>query len=538
MQHGEREFSATVLTERSKGAEYGVEPHGKLFHRPMSTTSKMSSIEFLQIQKDNTLTCSQKLDEIQDLIQNIGHPPLGSLYHVSDIFEDCVHQEHVKCLKTAYLISKDGNILASSDLGHGLEAIGTQDINAVNQFIKQKIQGQDLGKAHFLAPIIPHLYRGQENEMASQMQDWYNTYSYFFFRAIETTLKCFLEESSGHGAQDFSNELDPIKDKLEDIAQIQGLDRDNAYQDKNYKVVKVSILLNDLEWDTKNTIDWNEVQSNLSQYPHLKALLTFNNNPISDLQKHNAHPLTKLLMLDNSHELAYYDYCLELIQPGKGQNSDPNADLRDDLLKRVEYESAIAEIEVFNALRREFGINDVAIKESAPDAGKPDAKITAGGETIWVEVTLPRPQPSYEVARHYSASMNPQESGARTTVTNKLREQIREVKEETGDRTMLVIKNEESKVDDEIIEDYVEGVTAIGRPNDDPDAEPIFLTADSGLQYDNVPDHLDILVNYSMLKDLSSSPYIEGQVANLTNVGQSIIDQLTDAFNADGLTPP
>lgn len=28
---------------------------------------------------------NQKLDEIQDLIQNIGHPPPGSLYYVSDL---------------------------------------------------------------------------------------------------------------------------------------------------------------------------------------------------------------------------------------------------------------------------------------------------------------------------------------------------------------------------------------------------------------------------------------------------------------------
>ncbi|MFB1064162.1 hypothetical protein [Natrinema sp. H-ect4] len=494
--------------------------------------------DFLQIQQDSTLSCSQKLDKIQNLIQNIGHPSPGGLHYVSDIFEDCIQQEHAKSLETAYLISEETNILASSDLGRGLEAIGIHDINTVNQFTKQKIKGQDLKKAHYLAPLIPHLYRGQENEMASQMRDWYNTYNYFFFRAMETTLKCFLEESSGHGAQDFSNELDTIMDKLEDIAQTQSLDPANAYQDKNYKIVKVSILLNDLEWNSKNTVDWKEVQSNLSQYPQLESLLSFNNDPISDLQKQNTHPLTKLLILDKSNELAYYDHCLELIEPGKGQSSDPNADLRDDLLKRVEYESTIAEIEVFNALRREFGINDVAIEESAPNAGKPDAKITFGGETIWVEVTLPRPQPSYEIARHYSASMNPQESGARTTVTNKLRKQIREVKEETGDRTMLVIKNEESKVDDEIIGDYVQGVTAIGIPDDDPNADPILLTADSGLQYDNVPDHLDILVNFSMLKDLSSPPYIEGQVANLTDVDPPIIGQLVDAFNADELTPP
>lgn len=494
--------------------------------------------EFLQIQQDSSLSCSQKLDEIQDLIQNIGHPPHSSLSFVSDIFEDCVHQEHAKCLETAYLISKEVNGLAHTDIARGLEAIGHADVNAVNLFIIQKIQGHDLRKAHYLAPLIPHLYRGQEHEMAQKMNDWYDTYNSFFFRALENTLRAFLDESSGHGAEDFSNELDPLKDKLEDIAQAKGLNPDNAYQDKNYKVVKVTILLNDLEWNTKNTVDWNKVQSNLSQYPHLETLLSHNNDPIADLQQHNTHPLTKLLRLDNSDKLTYYSHCLELIQPGRGQNSDPNEDIRDDLLSRETFDHTIAEIEVANALRREFDTNNVTIEEPISNTGKPDTKIRVGGETIWVEVTLPRPPASYEVARHYSASMNPETSKARGKVTDKLKSQIRDVKEDTGDLTTLVIKNEESRVDDEIIGDYVEGVTAIGIPEDDPDADPIILTAESGLQYDNGPDHLDILVNYSTNKDLSNSPFTEGQVANLTDVDQTIIDQLVDAFNAEELTPP
>lgn len=494
--------------------------------------------DFLQIQQDSSLNCSQKLDEVKGLIQNIGHPPPRSLHYVSDIFEDCVNQNHTKCLETAYLISKESNVAASSDLGRGLEAIGIHDINAVNQFLDNKIQGQDLRKAHYLAALIPHLYRGQENELANQMSNWYNTFSYFFFRTLENTLTCFIEESSGHGATDFSSEIQPIKDELEDIAQLEGIEPDNAYQDKNYEIVKVSILLNDLEWTTKNTVDWSTIQSNLSQYTHLAALLSLNNNPIPDLQQHNTHPLTKLLRLDHTDELAYYDHCIELITPGNGQNSDPTARLRNELLSRKSFDSTIAEIEVFNALRRELGVNAIEIEQQAPNGGVPDAKITTGGETIWVEVTLPQPQPSYEVARRYSASMNPEESDARANVTKKLRSQIRDVKDATGDLTMLVIKNEESRVDDEVVGDYVEGYTGIGIPQDDDDADPIILTADSGLQYDNVPDHLDILVNYNTLKDLNDSPYIEGQVANLTDVDQGIIDQLADAFNAEELTPP
>jgi hypothetical protein len=138
------------------------------------------ALELLKLQKDNTLSCSQKLDKIQNMIRTEGHPSPVGLQFISDIFEGCVNQEHQKCLETAYQISKEANILATSELGRGLEAIGSQDINAVNQFIQQKIQVQDLRIAHYLAPIIPHLYRGQENELAQQMPDWYQAYSYFF----------------------------------------------------------------------------------------------------------------------------------------------------------------------------------------------------------------------------------------------------------------------------------------------------------------------------------------------------------------------
>lgn len=494
--------------------------------------------EFLQVQQDNTLGCSQKLDEIQSLIRNIEHPPPGSLHYVSNILDDCTHHEHSKCLETAYLISKEETIVSSSGLGHGLEAIGAHDIHAVNQFINRKIQVKGLKIAYALAALVPYLYRDQENEMANQMSDWYATYKCFFFYALENTLECFLEESSGHGGTDFTAEIQPIKDELESIARREGLEPDNAYQDKDYEIVEVSILLSDLKWDEKNTVHWKTIESNLSQYTHLAALLRLNNSdPIYDLQQHNTHPLINLLKLDHSDNLTYYNHCIELIAPGKGQASDPTTRLRDDLLARNSFESTIAEMEVFNALRRECGTRNAGIEQKAPNGGRPDAKITTGGKTIWVEVTLPQPQPSYEIGRHYVASMSPKESDARTNVVKKLRSQIRDLKDATGDLTMLVIKNEESRVDNEIVKDYVEGHTEIAISEDDDDADPIIFVAEPGLEYNNVADHLDILVNYNTFTDLSNPPYIEGQVANLTNVDQGIIDHLIDAFNAEELTP-
>ncbi len=545
---------------------------GKLFHTPTTNnmTTKMA-YEFFQIQQDTTLSCSQKLDEIQDLVQNIGHPPPAGLYYVSDIFEDCVNQEHTKCLETAYLTSKEGNILATSDLGRGLEAIGAHDINAVNQFIDQKIQGQNLWKAHYLAPIAPHLYRGQENEMAQQMPDWYQTYSYFFFRALKRTVEAFLEDRRSKG--DFDSELQVIETELENITQTEGMDPSDAYlgRHRHDRLLKVSLLLDDLEWVSKNNINWIKVQNNLSQYTHLENLLDENDSAIDNLSDHNTHPLTKLLRYDHSKQsaqsilddddssledrreakaslgkiqkLAYYDHCLEPIA-GNGQHDDPIGTFRRKLLGRPEYDSTIPEIEAINVLRREFGTSNVDIEKPAPGGQEPDVHITTSNHTIWGDVTIPRPQTSYQVARRYSMGTNPQDTDywpekayIQKQILNKVRDQIEPVKEDTDDLTMLILKNEDSKVDKDTFRNYILGRLGLAIPEKD-DAEPVVVRGETGLEYDEITDHLDIIVLFDTLNDLSGPPYIEGQVANLTDVDQNIIDQLTNAFNAEELTPP
>jgi hypothetical protein len=506
--------------------------------------------DFVQIQQNNNLSCCQKLDRIQNLIQNIGHPPAGGLSHVSGVFEDCVQQEHAKSMETAYLISEEANIPASSGFGRGLKAIGTHDINAVNQFIKQKIRGQDLKKAHYLAPLISYLYRGQENEMASQMPDWYNTYSYFFFRALKRTIECYLEDRDSKG--DFDTELQILQTELEDIANNEDIDPSDAFQGrhKHDRLLKISLLLDDLEWDGKNTINYNKVEQNLSHYPNLEHLLTHNKPCIPSLRGHNRHPLTNLLRQEQDsnenpktvQKLTYYNHCLEPIA-ANGQSNDPLGTLRKKLLGRPEYHSTIAEIEVINALRKEFRTPNVDIEKQAPNDKQPDVHITTASKTIWGEVTIPRPQTSYQVARRYSMKTNPQDtnypskkSHLQKQILNKIEKQIQPVKEDTGDLTMIVIKNEDSKVDKDSFQNHILGRLGLAIP-DDPDAEPVVVRGETGLDYDDIDDYLDILVLFDTLSNLSSPPYIEGQVANLTDVDSIIINQLVEAFNADELTP-
>lgn len=508
------------------------------------------ALELLKLQKDNTLSCSQKLDKIQNMIRTKGHLSPAGLQFISDIFEGCVNQEHQKCLETAYQISKEANILATSELGRGLKAIGSQDINAVNQFIQQKIQVQDLRIAHYLAPIIPHLYRGQENELAQQMPDWYQAYSYFFFQALEYTQICFLEDR--RSKSDFDSELQIIQTALKNISNNEDVDPTDAYQGRHShdRLLKISLLLDDLEWNSKNNVDYNRVDRSLSQYPNLEYLLTHNKPCIPTLQAHNQHPLTNLLRQEQNtsknpktvQKLAYYDHCVELIATN-GQNNDPLGTLRKKLLGRPEYNSTIAEIEAINVLRREFGIPHVDIEKTAPNNKEPDTHITTSSETIWGEITIPRPQTSYQVAQYYSMRTNPQDtdywpkkSHLQKQILNKIESQLQPIKEDTGDLTMLVIKNEESKVDNEALKNLVLGRLGFAVPQDS-DSEPLVVRGEAGLEYDDIKDYLDILVLFDTNNDLSNPPYIEGQVANLTDVKQALIDRLVTAFDADEITP-
>lgn len=407
--------------------------------------------------------------------------------------------------------------------------------------------------------------------MAQQMPNWYQTYSYFFFLALKRTVDAFLVERSSKG--DLDSELQIIETELENIAHTEGMNASDAYQGRHRhdRLLKVSLLLDDLEWVSKNNVNWTKVESNLSQYTYLEGLLDENDSAIDDLSDHNTHPLTQLLRHDYSRQsaqsilddddsspeerreakdslsqiqkLAYYDHCLEPIAHN-GQNDDPIGTLRRKLLGRPEYDSTIAEIEAINVLRREFRIFHVDIEKAAPGGQEPDVHITTANHTIWGDVTIPRPQTSYQVAQRYTMGTNPQDTDywpekayIQKQVLNKVEGQIAPVKEDTGDLTMLILKNEDSKVDDGTFRNYILGRLGLAIPEKD-DAEPVVVRGETGLEYDDVTEHLDIIVLFDTLNDFSGPPYIEGQVANLTDVDQCLIDQLTDAFNAEELTPP
>lgn len=497
---------------------------------------------FIEIQQDSTLSCSDKLDAVQNVVTTEGDITGAEFDHIAAILKQCAGSEHQMCLETAFLISDAEVFLPESDMTTGLEAIGATDIVAVNTFIIQKICPRNRSQAYYAAQLVPHLYRGREDELTAQLGNWYAMHPEFVFTAVSEMLWCYLNDSSGHAAQDFRSELQQLQGGLERIAAVENVNPADAYATANDLVVKLSVLLDDIKWQRAHSVDWSGVDSNLSTYSRLATILNHNGSAISDLRTHNKHPLVVYLnppIRDSqSDRLLYYDYCVELLVPGNGLPDDPVTRIRRDVLKRDEHRKTIAEIEVFNALRREFGVADVAIEEPTPCGKKPDAKLSTSGETIWVEVTCPDPHPSYEVADMFSFDMDPELSGARKYVTRKLDEQIKDVKESTDDLTMLVIKNEVSRLDEASVEDYVKGGFELQIPRDDDYPEVVSRTGRTGLQYDSATNHLDLLVHFSTVDDLGSAPFVKGQVANLTGVDHGIVARLADAFNLDILTPP
>jgi len=115
----------------------------------------------------------------------------------------------------------------------------------------------------------------------------------------------------------------------------------------------------------------------------------------------------------------------------------------------------------------------------------------------------------------------PKKSYLQKQILNKIESQIQPVKEDTGDLTMLVIKNEDSKVDKEAFQNYILGRLGLAIP-DDPVAEPVVVRGETGLEYDDIDESLDILVLFDTLNDLSSPPYIEGH-ASLAKPHPSVV---------------
>jgi len=525
--------------------------------------------ELHRIWSDDDITCKEKIKKARKLVDP--DFSFGNLRHISRIIEDCAAEEIEDCLALVVDVVEHVNILPQ-DLESGLRAISDEDIGAVSAFIEDQLDQVDR-KAR-LAATIPYFYRDHEDNFVDQFQSWYEKDEWFFYTASELTLKQYQYDSTERADDEFERELETVLEGIESIAEDEGLDPEDAYRSKNWKVTKAHALLEDIRW-TDRYIDFDLVERNVEDYPVLHEFLD-ERNWLRQLRDQNRPPLAEFLshsfqrddfealvrnrdQFDLSREdeveldksirfmkiLGFYDHCLEVIDMNAGGVST----LRDHLLERDEFYNGMAELQVLNGLMREFGTDSVEIEPEVRLSDKDDdedyeyktgdAKIKLGGATIYTEIT--NPQADIEAALNGVYSIDQfDDFPVRTYVTRKLRGQISPIKEATGDLTMLVIKNEPSKVDDWTVRGYVLGPETAIIPDDaleeteeDEEVPVVVVRDDPILDEDEITDDLDILVNFRDAPDWTMEPCIVGQVFGLNeDVKLDTLRRIGHAFNA------
>jgi len=501
----------------------------------------------VDIQTDDSLSCSEKLTKVQNIVDSLSYQ---SLTHVSAIMEDCAGTVPELCLETAFLVATKLPGY-NGDLQDGLEATGDVDINTVNEFVTDTLDNNPIEDVHPLNSLIPHLYRGREDEFVDQFETWRSKHEWFWYRAVKRTLVYYLRDAE-KPSEEFREGIRTIQSELQEIASAEGLEpEDNT--GANTLLQETHDLLEDIYWAE---VDEDRIKQNITEYPNLREFLQERELWLDELTEHNEHTLAKYLsypysepeaeriLEDSDAELKeqqeadrslrkirildYYDRLINVIDVG----NEPAGELRDRLLDRPQFEKAIAELQVVHALRGEF--DTVEIEPTIPDTdgdSQVDCKITSTSEPIWVEVTQPDPSESAAVGDFWTAPADPEKSYVRTIVTRKA-DQIIEAKE-AGGLTMLVMKNEASRFEHVEVESYAVGPEMAVLPEDA--NEPVIVRGESGpeLNEDDVTEHLDILVNFET--DDMDDGSLDGQVfvLNGEDVDKQVARQLASAFSVE-----
>jgi hypothetical protein len=493
---------------------------------------------------DDTLSCSEQLTQVQDIVDSLS---IQSLPHVSNIMESCAANEPALCLETAFLIATEVRGY-SGDLQDGLQTVGDADIDTVNEFIIDTLDNNSIEDSHPLTSLIPHLYRGHEGNLVEQFDAWRTNHEWFWYRAVDETLVYYLRDAANPN-NEFNEGIQTIRSELKDIASDENLNPDDN-TGANTLLEETHDLLDDIY---RTEVDKDLIKRNISSFPNLEAFLKERESWLDELIEHNEHTLAKYLsyshpkreaeciLEDDSNEmkeqqeadrslrkiriLDYYDRLINEIDLG----NEPTGELRDRLLDRPQFEKAIAELEVIHSLRNEFGV--VELEPTIPDTdgdSQVDCKITSTPVPVWIEITYPDPTESAAVGDFWTAEADPQTSDVRRTVTNKT-DQITAAKE-TGDWTMLVMKNEASRFEHVEVESYAEGPEVAVLPEGAD--ELVIVRGESGpdLNDDDITDYLDILVNFKT-EDMDATR-LDGQVYVLNDdVDLQVASRLSVAFS-------
>lgn len=508
---------------------------------------KRPTLRVIDIQEDNSLSCSEKLTTVQNIVNPRSY---HAIPHVSMIIEECATVEPQLCLETAFLVASRIRGYNGA-LRDGLQAIADADTDIINQFITNTLDTSPIEDAFPLISLIPHLYREREDELVDQFDAWRSEHEWFWYRAVDQTLAQY-DRDAGAPSKEFCGEIRTIQSELRKIAEAEGVDPDDE-TGANWLLEETHDLLDDIYWAN---VDKAQIRQNITSYPDLEEFLRVRESWLDDLTEHNEHTLAR--HLSHSHSESEAEHILEDddIEPEERQRAkstvqsiklleyynslvkeirlgdERTRELRDRLLDRPQFEKAIAELEVICALRGEF--DSVEMEPTIPGTdgnSQTDCKITSTEDPIWVEITYPDPTESAAVSNSWTTTADPQKSDVRTTVTRK-GEQIIEAKE-AGGLTMLVMKNEVSRFEDVEVRSYATGPDLAVVPEGGNEA--MVLKGQSGpeLNDDDVTDHLDILVNFNR-RDVDDTS-VDGQiyVLNSDKVDEEMAYQLATAFSPE-----
>lgn len=510
---------------------------------------------------DPQADCEQQLQTTLDAVEAGNRDIRG----IDMVVADCADAAPKLAYSVISTLVQDEKIL-DSDLERSLQAIGVARPDLAAEFFATAVDDADYSQ-EYIATYVPHLFVDDIDALCDHLEQWYDSSPRFFEQAVEQLLGAYHE--ARNGGKDLENRGAEIVDTLTAIAEADGLDISSALNaDTDDTLVTGSLILDDFRHQPASTldsygigVDYDTIAENTAAYPRLSDVL----GPgwLTELGQAGSYELPRLLShdLDRSEypvtlrqrsgdrdwsreefevasvaKLAYLEHCCETID----LDHDPLKSLRRMLLDREKYGDGLAELDVCNALRREFVDHDVTMEPTVSEK-TPDFGVPIDCRHVWVEVTRARETDEKRLVGVFSAPSG-EESYVRSKVTAKSRGQISEIKQANpDDLTMVVLKNEFSAIDDHLVREYALGPTVLMVSNDfeDPEVyavpgEPVAMEDDhAGSTDDEGIEHLDILVNFDYTTDFYSKPFISGQVFAFSDaVPDSLLTRLGEAFNA------
>ena len=515
---------------------------------------------------DENSSNSEILSQLRQYIT--AEEPDHNLRLYSDIISDCAGTNVKKCTELLIDIIHITNPLPR-DLRKALIAVGSANIDAVSKLIEKEIENSEWPHHRRLAHCVPYLYRGNEERLARDLLAWYETDKPFCLKVIEAVPTQLHNELAQRGKEnisakdidsEFRSELTEIQSTLEEFAAEEEIDSDDAYKEHGRISLRIATLVHDIKYPDSNI--FSEVTSrNAKDYKHLYQFLSGNPNWLTELKNQNQHDL--LLSLshemtrDEYHEwvhgrrmsripetervttkrdatkiewLEYLDHCCEVFD--FADDHERRTDLREGLLSRETFQSRVSELEVLNALRREFYNNRVEIEPNIDNSEKkPDIQICRHKKPdLWVEVTRPASGLRAEINLPYSVSTDPVTGPGRARITRKVRKDIEDYKDATGDLTLLVIRDNPSSLSPLSVENYLLGERK-WKVDENGDSF-VYDRGEPGYKPGEL-DSLDIVIRFKTTGQLHAPPYTTGQVFALNeSVGDNLLYRLGHSFNA------